>query len=212
MTLHRTPLAAGIAALVVYTTAVIIGASLRPEYSHVAHAISELIIAGAPNKLLLDVLFGAYNILQLIFAMEILRFIRSAGAGGNHYRAGLCGAWSLIGVAVLGFATLFFPMDLREAATTPTGTIHLVLAGLSSLFSIATIFLLARWFGDHAEIGRLRTYSYAAGVIVLLTGAVAAASAATQSPYMGLAERVTIGTYIVWVGVVASILIARRRI
>ena len=51
----------------VYVGAVAIGGLLRPGYNHLAHAISELIAAGAPNKPLLNPLFTFYDILLAAF-------------------------------------------------------------------------------------------------------------------------------------------------
>ncbi|RLG33620.1 hypothetical protein DRN97_04620 [Methanosarcinales archaeon] len=49
----------GIISTLLITAANIVGALLRPGYSSVTQAISELIEAGAPNKILLDtMLFG----------------------------------------------------------------------------------------------------------------------------------------------------------
>ena len=57
-------LVCGVVAPLVYIGTVILGGLLRPGYSHVAQAISELMAAGAPNKLLLDTLFTLYDILR----------------------------------------------------------------------------------------------------------------------------------------------------
>ena len=44
----------GIVAPVLYVVTIIVGGLIRPGYSHIANAISELTAAGAPNKALLD--------------------------------------------------------------------------------------------------------------------------------------------------------------
>ena len=59
----------GIVGPLVYILAVIIGGAIRNDYSALYNAISELTMANAPNKLLLDVLFGIYNIFLLIFGL-----------------------------------------------------------------------------------------------------------------------------------------------
>jgi hypothetical protein len=60
----------GILAPVVYVTTVILGGILRPGYSPLSEAVSELIATGAPNKLFLDPLFALYNLLTLAFGMS----------------------------------------------------------------------------------------------------------------------------------------------
>ena len=52
----------GLLAPVVYAATVILGGSLRPDYSHMAQPVSDLIASGTPNKALLDALFGIYNL------------------------------------------------------------------------------------------------------------------------------------------------------
>lgn len=68
MDLRRLLFYFGIAAPLLYVVAVVPGAALRSDYSHLSRAISELIEFGAPNKLPLDVLFGVYNVLLIGFA------------------------------------------------------------------------------------------------------------------------------------------------
>lgn len=207
----QTALVAGIAAPIIYIIAVVSGAALRPEYSHIAHAISELIVAGAPNKWVLDSLFALYNVLVVAFAAGVLRRVQSVGRSNDRHSSGLIGSWALIGVGVAGLATLFFPMDPRMAASTADGMIHLVLAGLCSLLSILTLFLIGGWFRRQPGYGVLDRTSLVAGIVVLVTGAMAAYSAATGSPFIGLSERLTIGTYILWLGVTASVMIVAER-
>ena len=59
----------GIIGPVVYILAVFIGGALRHDYSALYNSISELSMANAPNKLLLDVLFGIYNLFIIIFGL-----------------------------------------------------------------------------------------------------------------------------------------------
>ncbi len=59
----------GIVGPLIYILAVIVGGAIRNDYSALYNAISELTMANAPNKLLLDVLFGIYNISLLIFGL-----------------------------------------------------------------------------------------------------------------------------------------------
>jgi hypothetical membrane protein len=44
----------GVLAPIIYVATVILGGLLRPGYSHVAEAISELVATGAPNRPLLN--------------------------------------------------------------------------------------------------------------------------------------------------------------
>jgi hypothetical protein len=61
----------GISAPLLYTFAVAVGGILTPNYNYVSQAISELIASGAPEKALVDPLFGAYNLLVILFAIGL---------------------------------------------------------------------------------------------------------------------------------------------
>lgn len=67
----------GILAPVVYVLTVILGGVLRPGYSHVSQAISDLMATGAPNKSLLDPLFALYNLLAIAFALGLFQHVRN---------------------------------------------------------------------------------------------------------------------------------------
>jgi len=105
----------------------------------------------------------------------------------------------LIVVGVLGlFVNLFFPSDPRGAPVTPAGTVHLVLAGLLSLGSILATLLVGLWLRSFEDLKRYGVYTLITCLVIFLSGGFAAASAATASPIMGLAERVTIGAFVQW--------------
>ena len=75
---RKTLLACGIAAPILYILTVIVGAALRPDYSHIINAVSELLSNGAPNKAILDVIFNIYNALLLAFAIAAFITLKNA--------------------------------------------------------------------------------------------------------------------------------------
>jgi len=54
----------GVFSPVVYILMTIIGGAMRPDYSHIYHAVSELLEAGAPNKHLMDIFLTISNLLS----------------------------------------------------------------------------------------------------------------------------------------------------
>jgi hypothetical protein len=182
----------GLVAVVVYVVAVVLGAALRPGYDHLSYAISELIVAGAPNKTLLDGLFIAYNVLVIAFAWALGMSTRGDGNG-----LAVAGAAILAGVGLVSIVmTLFFPMDLRGSPATTTGLLHLILAGVESLGSILAILFYTLGTKDHQAFW---VYSLVSVLLVFVSGAFAAVTAAQGSPFLGLAERVTIGLFLQWI-------------
>ena len=137
----------GILAPVIYVITVILGGALRPEYSHVSQAVSDLVAAEAPNKSLLDPLFGIYNVLTFAFGVGLFQYVRTDNQNRRQV-VGTLGALFLVAEGLFGFVTLFFPEPVggMSAPITSTGTMHIVFAGLSSLSTMLAILLMGFWF------------------------------------------------------------------
>jgi hypothetical membrane protein len=193
----------GMLAPVVYVFAVVIGGLLSPDYSHKSQAISELIEAGAPNKWLLNPLFGLYNLLTGAFAVGLFLVVR-ASPRSERRPSGLLGSVVLAFEAVVGFVTVFFPQDPPGSPPTPTGATHIALAGLSSLATMATIVLVGIWFWRTSGLRGYGAYSFLTVAAIFVSGGLAAWSVATGNPFAGVFERVTIGAFLQWMAVVAK--------
>ncbi|MEP7355773.1 MAG: DUF998 domain-containing protein [Anaerolineales bacterium] len=201
----RTFLLGGLLAPILYVFTVILGGALRPGYSHLAQAISDLMAAGAPNKALMDTLFAGYNLLVLAGGWGVLHYVRAAPEP-HRRQAGWVGALNLIAVAVFGLVTLLFPEDaggLAAGAIGQTGRLHIVFAGLSSLTTMLAVLFLGLWFQANPRWRGLGLYSFASVLIVFVSGGFAAYSVANQYPLAGLVERITIGAFMQWLFVTA---------
>lgn len=190
----------GVVAPIVYLIAVVLGGLIRPDYSHYSEAISELIASGAPNKALLDPLFVVYNLAALAFSFGVLACVRYWPSGSR--RVGLIAAGFVIFGGLIGLATVFFPQDPGGPAVTLTGTIHIVLAGLSSLASMLSMLFFGLWLRSAHE-SKMARYSLLSLIVVFLSGGLAAASIPIGFGASGLLERVTIFSYLQWMFVVA---------
>jgi len=104
-------------------------------------------------------------------------------------------------VSGIGQVTLF-RMDAVGTPATTAGTMHIVLASVSSLLTLAIAVLYGVAFRRAPLFRRLSTYSFATAVLLLLTAPAAVASIGTD--VMGLFERITIGVFMVWLVVVAA--------
>ena len=180
----------------VYIAMTVIGGEMRPDYSHTYHAVSELLEAGAPNKLILDTLLAMSNILGILFGLGVFQLVLESH---RKTHTGVFGAACLIVISILGLLTaLFFPMDPRNVTLTFPGLMHLITVGVMSILSITATFLLASWLKKQTDYSKYGTYSYISAIIILLSGILAAVAAIKESPIMGLAERVTIGASLQW--------------
>ena len=180
----------GVASPVLYALTVILGGALWAEYDHIRQAISELTAAGAPHQLPLNILFSIALICAGVFAGAAIRYV-----GRFRQRLLSGGMYILLIITVLSFVWAFFPMDPRGAEPTVRGQIHLLLAGIVSPLTILCPLAVGLGLRSVPWFQKYRVYCYITAAIILVTGLVAAMSAVSVSPYMGLYARLTIGTY-----------------
>src|ERR1051326_6691699 len=112
----------GCFAAVLYVGTVILGGLLRPAYSHISMAISELVADGAPNRSLLSSLFLLYNALLTIFGIGL--FLQVNSQTGKK-RSGIIGSLALVLVGMAGILMeLVFAQEPGGTATTFIGIMH----------------------------------------------------------------------------------------
>jgi hypothetical protein len=141
-------LLSGALATLIYVATVILGGILRPDYSHLSEAVSALIATGAPNRPILNPLFALYNILTGVFGISLFFFVSSKGRTRAKLNLGTLGAIVLVAEAAFGFVTVLFPQDPDlPPPVTSAGMMHIILAGLSSLTTMAAILLRASGSG-----------------------------------------------------------------
>jgi hypothetical membrane protein len=198
----------GVLAPTVYAVTVVLGGILRPDYSHISQFVSELIAAGAPNKTLLDPLFALYNLLTIAFGLGLVMTVRAASE--MRKVSGTLSALVLVVEGVFGFVTVFFPQDPVGAPITSTGTMHIILAGLSSLTTMLSMLLLGLWFRKQPGLQSYGLYSFISVAFVFIFGGLAAVTGANRSPILGITERLTIGAFLQWLFVIALKLYSSR--
>jgi len=181
-----------------YIVTAIVGAALRPnDYSHIINAISELLSNGAPNKAVLDVVFNIYNALLLAFAIGAYSVTK------NMPRLTQISMGILIGIQVLSFSWGFFPMDPLGAEVTFAGTMHNVLGGVVALATIIMPLLMGLGVRRLDDFSRYASYSFISSAIIFVSGLTGVILAGQGVQLFGLFERITIGSYEVWIFVTA---------
>jgi hypothetical protein len=180
-----------------------LGGALRPGYSHLAEAVSELTAAGAPNKALLDPLYALYDLLALLFGIGV--FLAIGGlVRGRAARAGRLGAGLLILGGLFSLAFYFFPQDPGGPPVTLAGTVHLALAGVVALTSLLAILLIGLSVRNAPGLRGYGAFSLIAAAVALGAGSLTPlAISGALSAYLGLVERATIGTILLWTLVTA---------
>jgi hypothetical membrane protein len=196
--MKKTLYVVGILTPLLYIFNVVLGGALWPGYSHVRQAISELTMDGAPNLSLMDALFTVYGCMLLVFS---LGFSWRWGKAGN--RPLTISGMTLVACAAAGLAMKFFRQDPIGEPLTFTGTMHLILAGVTSLGTIFAIFFAAAGFRKLPYGTGLRVFSLVMGAIVLVSGGLTAVGTTQLPAIFGILERTTIGSFMLWLLVIS---------
>jgi len=197
-------LACGILASLLYVAASILGAMRWQGYSSTSQCISELFAVGAPSKSLVDPLLIAYSLLWIAFGVGVWL------SAGRRLSLRIAAA-GLIGKELEGMVVqLYFPMHMRGVEGTSSDPLHGILTYVGVLS-----FLIAMGFGAMAFGKRFRLYSIGTLLVSLaaavLTGLYIPNMVANQpTPWMGVLERITIFSYLLW-GVVLAIGLMRAQ-
>ena len=179
----------GIISPLLYLMMVIIGGALIPGYSHITETVSELLVAGAPNRPLLATLMISSSVLGILFPIGLHR-------GINEGRGSKVGPAFLIIASVLGIFTTYFPQDPGGPPVTFAGTVHVVLLIPMVILSLGAF--LAFWRrlkSDSLWVGYDR-YSLITFIIAIPLGVISAVS--LDSPYVGLLERLSVAVILQW--------------
>ena len=161
-------------------------------------------MANAPNLLLMEIMFGIYNISLLIFSIGA--FLDTKVDISKKYRAAML---MLVLTAISGIVLLFFPQDPRGIPFTAAGTTHIAVAGISSLLTILAIFLTTFSFRKKIHMNNFTRYSFISGIIVVVSGGISAYSVGNNLFFGGFLEKITILTFIVWVMVFSYVILKK---
>lgn len=194
----------GIIAPLLYVGTDLLAAMLYESYSYTSQAISELSAIGAPTKPLWIAMTFLFNPLLIAFGIGV--WLSSNGKRSLRITGILLTIWG-----VLGFVWLFFPMHMRGAIGSATDTGHLVMSGVTVL--LMTVFI---GFGSGAREKGFRLYSFLTIAAMLVFGALVGmqaprVAAQLPTPWMGVMERVSVFSPMLWVLVLAVVLLRNQK-
>ena len=193
-------LGCGILSSAIYLCADVVGWLGWHGYSVADQTVSELGAIGAPSRPLVMWLFTSYNVLLIAFASGV-----SLSASDESSERRAANAIGMIGW--LGVLAAFFPIHLRGMAWTINETMHSLLTAITVFFIIGAIVFGSKTAGD-----RFRAYSIAT---IALTSGFGAWSGwigrglvqDLPTPWIGVAERVCIYSYLAWIAVFAVLML-----
>jgi Protein of unknown function (DUF998) len=201
---RRALLACGIVSSLLYVGANVVGARRWSSYSLSAQTVSELSAIGAPSRPVVIPLLTGHGALLIPFGFGVRE-----SAGGKR---GLRATAALL--MVLGVSDLpapLFPMHQREALASGEGsrtdTMHIIVTSVNSLLILLAIACASTAFGR-----RFRLYSAGTILLLLIAGGLTATQASRleanrSTPWAGISERISIGGYLLWQAVLATLLI-----
>jgi hypothetical protein len=201
--MRRALLLCGVVSSIVYLSADAIGSLRWDGYSYLDQTVSELAAIGSPSRPFVMWLFTAYNVLLIAFASGVRLSATDRPALRRPANAiGMIG-W-------IGVLAAFFPIHIRGSAWTANETMHVLLTAITVL-SI-TVMIVS---GAGAAGERFRAYSIATIVLTLGFGAWSGwigrgLAADLPTPWIGVAERVCIYSYLAWVAVFSVMLLRER--
>lgn len=199
---EKTAGVAGVAAVVIFWTALFIFAAAYPGYSHSHKAISELGALGAPHALL-------WNLFGFIVPGVLLSMCGAGLAKAIEVSDRRTAVYWLLVMSGVGFAgTGLIPAEVRDGSPfmrSPFTLGHVLMTFLSGIPWVIAAFLL---------IGRAKrnpAWHRSRGVIIVLAAVCAAGFAvnilAQAIPVLahrpGLAQRISFGVYFGWFLVMA---------
>lgn len=196
----------GIVSSLVYIAANIFVPMQYPGYDLASQTVSELSAVGAPTRQLWVELLGLYSILVVGFGWGIWR---SSLESRTRRAAGML-------IAVFAIVGVFWPpMHTREIIAagggTLTDTLHIVFTFITVPLMLVVIGLSA------ASLGKaFRIYSITSLVIVVAFGVLTGLDsprmeANLPTPWMGVWERISIGAYMVWMIVLATLMLRTKQ-
>lgn len=200
--LRKLLLICGILASVLYFGTDILASWLWKGYSFTNQAVSELSAIGAPTRPLVVPLYFVYDVLTIAFGLGLLAYSRKHAL---RFIGGL-----LVGIGVVGFLGVPFPLQLGVVEATFTNTMHSIISGVQGLS-----YLVAMGVGVFACGKRFRLYSIGTLLTLIVVGAVMGLMAGTNitaqgftapPQWFGLIERIDIYGSMLWVAVLAIVL------
>ena len=194
---------AGMTVPVIFMLAVFILGAITPEYSHVYHTISELGEKGAPYAREASTIFIVCGLLITLFGYG---FQQSIPKPDGKVLSGLCvmtyGLLDFVGSGI-------FPVDPGGAANTLTASYHVSLTVFGELAALAMplMFLVdtENVFGwNDFRVFSTWMFRLSLPAVGFLVYTISDNSPGVNDSPIGLAQRILVGMFLLWILVAAS--------
>ena len=197
----------GLLSSLYYVVINIIAPTYYPGYRIDSQTVSELSAIGAPSRHIWVLLCSMYSFLVIAFGMGIYVIT------GDNKRLKAVGAIMFF----YGISGFFWPpMHQREVIAagnaTITDTLHLVFAGLTTALMLTMMGLGAFSLGN-----KFRSYTILSIAALILFGILTSIEGKNirtgePTPLIGIWERINIGIFLLWAGVLSVALVNSKKI
>jgi len=180
----------GIGSAVIFVLYIVMGGILDPNYNQIADSLSVLTEAGAPNQGVQLALYNWYGLLYILFSILLAALFWRKTNKLMSLGSVLLAISAII--SKFGVELFLFSSDTSGAAF--NNTMHFTVVSvvyvltIASMCFIATGCIIAIKYRDFGIYLLLLTFVFA------LSGSLFTSMAGYGSPYMGLVEKMNIGT------------------
>lgn len=193
----------GTLAVLFYVSHVIIGGFLWDAYSHFNRPISDLTASGAPNRGLLSAFTILYGVLSVVFTVGAYLVLKRIAP-----KLSQTGMLIFLFMHSLSLLYNFFPQDLPGSDLTFRGLMHILITILIIPLTILSPILVGLGLRKTKNFYVYSYFSLATGLVILLSGVLAAIFIANDWAYFGVVQRINIGSLQLWMLVTSLKLLA----
>jgi hypothetical protein len=164
-------------------------------YNIASYTVSELSATGAPTRILWVLLCSFYPLLFAAFGWGLIKT-----AKGN--RKLLAAGYLIIIYALIN--VYWPPMHMRGITPTLTDTLHIIWASVTVLLMFVIMILLLGIFNN-----KFRLMTFAFIILMLVFGTLTSREAPNipingPTPFIGIWERINIGLFMLWIGILSD--------
>jgi len=185
----------GIGSAVIFTFYVVMGGILDPNYNQMADSISALTEAGAPNQGALLTLYNWYGMIYILFTVLLVTLFW----GKTNRLMSLGSVLLAISAVISKFGVGLFLFNSDTSSATFNNTMHFTIVSIVYVLTIASMCLIATGCIIAIKYRDFGIYLLLLIFVFALSGSLSTSMAGYGSPYMGLVEKISIGSLQVFV-------------
>ena len=197
--------------VVVYLVLDAVVQSLPPHYSWIRDAESDLAVG--PYGYIMGINFVIRGLLSLSFIYAFIKTVDLSGGNRRSFRAGYYLLGGLWGVGAILLA--FFPTDVPATPISWHGAIHLVVALFAFAGGALGTLVLSRHFAENEVTKGAKNIALMLGsfstLLLVLELAIQFIFRRFALKYFGLAERMFLGSVLLWILVMSIYMVANKQ-